>query len=273
MRAKFVNENIRFERGKSPKTSMDIGRTPKRQLEEMENILGEFGIHADYGETPSTGPKNYEIHFSKFGPDPYMSSDDISQYMGYLYTEEGNELADEDEEMVPGWVMTYADRPGHFEGYETLEEFLKAVIEIHYGDKDNIKAKIKGLSEEADKFKKALSILEGNGLNENVNFERGTDPKRSMGIGVPNLDNPKYKWADFDAKTSRNPWSKRWSRRAYETTYKGKTFRMYDQYFWTVVFEDGSEGFIRINPGKYSKMESIQDFIVEPEIREFMEWT
>ena len=108
-------------------------------------------------------------------------------------------------------------------------------------------------------------------VNENVNFERGTDPKRSMGIGAANLDNPDYKWEEFDATLSKNSWASRYIRRAYQTTYKGKTFRMYNQYYWTIVFEDGSEGFTHIDPGRYSRLDKIQDLIVEPAIREFMD--
>lgn len=108
-------------------------------------------------------------------------------------------------------------------------------------------------------------------VNENISFERGTDPKRSMGIGMPNLDNPDYKWKDIDPQISTNKWAKNWASEAYETTYKGKRFRMYDTYFLSVVFEDGSEGFMRVDQGRYSRTDKIQDLIVEPMIREFLD--
>lgn len=108
-------------------------------------------------------------------------------------------------------------------------------------------------------------------MYENVSFERGMDPKRSMGIGMPNLDNPDYKWKEIDPQISSNKWAKNWASEAYETTYKGKIFRMYDTYFLSVVFEDGSEGFMRVDQGRYSRTDKIQDLIVEPMIREFLD--
>lgn len=113
-------------------------------------------------------------------------------------------------------------------------------------------------------------------INENISFEKGQDPKIAMGIGKSNLDNPKNKWKEINPNISKHKYI--WENmdiidEAYETTYKGKKFRIYaiGMFHLSVVFEDESEGFIEYNPGRYYKDESVRDKVIEPKIREFMD--
>ena len=182
--------------------------------------------------------------FEKAELDPRDEEDGIINIQRWFQPEDEVQiLLYKDEEWDSGLMINWEDLEGS--GNDSAEQWLDPnEWEYHYG--------------------------EDREMYENVNFERGTDPKRSMGIGMPNLDNPDYKWEEIDPQISNNKYAKKWASEAYETTYKGKTFRMYDTYFLSVVFEDGSEGFFSINSGKYSRTDKIQDLIVEPMIREFM---
>ena len=107
-------------------------------------------------------------------------------------------------------------------------------------------------------------------VNENVNFERGQDPKRQMGLGTPNLDNLDYKWRFYTDEEVKALGKQSWLKQVIETTFRDQTFRTYGTYRLVIILENGLEGNIPLNTGRYYKLESVLEEVVDPAIREFM---
>jgi hypothetical protein len=158
IRAKYVYESIKFERGRDPRKSMDIGVTAEnRDIHKMEDNFkkafpevdhthtGEQHLHAPDGPHPSW----MTITASLNNPDDGISVDDRKEtYLDWFKTN-----TDYDEFQIDSAF----DRRWHPWGDHSLPQEYSQQFTFHMRHKDYIR--------------------------ESVNFERGQKPSQSMGIG------------------------------------------------------------------------------------------
>lgn len=158
MRAKYVNENIEFERGRDPKRSIDVGITVEnRDLYKMEKNFkdafpevdhthtGEQHLHAPGGPHPSWKT----ITASLENPKDDISVDDRKE----KYLKWFKQNTDYDEFKIDSAF----DRSWHPWGNPEYPEQYSQQFTYHMRHKDFV--------------------------TESYNFKRGSDPKRSMRIG------------------------------------------------------------------------------------------
>jgi hypothetical protein len=155
MRAKFVLEKIDFERGKDPKRSMSLGKNPFTNgiLDgvPIKNVIDDLPRKS--GLLSSIIPMSCEILGVKL-EDLYIAID-----------EDGSPLRDSYEAGYEWTADEEYDIPGH---------------DIYYMVKDEQSGFVHVMKEEIGE----IYTFGGNpGINENTNFERGQDPKKSMKLG------------------------------------------------------------------------------------------
>lgn len=157
MRAKTINEVQKFERGKDPKTSMDIGMTPERRLEYLEKRLEDLDISMRWSEDTNMGDGFYYIIVDDDG-----KLSDLNLQIGYS-TDEAS-MAEHDE---PGgfWM---ADENGEFiidpdEASHDPEILIKHLLKIKYDGIKDINEEIEKLKKRLDNLNKVKVFLENEG--------------------------------------------------------------------------------------------------------------
>ena len=158
MRARFVYENIEFERGRNPRKSMDIGvavenRNPERMKANFENAFPMFRGH--------TG----SLHGAKGDWTTYTAS--------ARNPKDGLEIEDRKEDILD-WFNKYTD-------YDVVKWESGFDRRFHpWGDPKNP-------LEWDQQFTVHLGYNEN--IRESYNFERGQDPKSAMEIGKASKPN------------------------------------------------------------------------------------
>lgn len=196
MKARFVSENVRFERGKKPHVAMDVG-IRKNIQEWMSWVYGNFSMEEgrDYVINPDYTIDtllNFEVPDMKIVEFPdYINFrtarlDFMVDYcglkslrgcpkrvMGY-FSCESNELTTLDyfPEKIQGNIFV-RDNPGHF----IFDQVLATIGTLK-------------------KYQKIYA--EDSHVDESIKFERGRDPKEVLGLGIYGIVDAEVKKLGLD---------------------------------------------------------------------------
>jgi hypothetical protein len=147
-----LNELNNFERGKDPKKTMDIGRTPERIFKELNNILEPLKIILDWDKDNNRGEGHYYAIPRGIEETPQIGyiTDEASQFE---YDEPGGFwMATED-----GIDISLSeDRNFSHDYYDVVRELVK----MKYGDINNIDKIIKKQEENIRDLKKIKKLLQ-----------------------------------------------------------------------------------------------------------------
>jgi len=151
MRAQFVNENISFERGRDPKAVMGLGNEEDRiigKLEELQKLIG-GRIVIEKGDSYGPDKTTYTL---------------LSTY-----------------KLGRGGKIRITFIPD-ISNYNVRRYYLACDYSFSRGANARLEGDIqKNVFDYIDKWLEKWNM---NILDETVNFERGKDPKESMGIGI-----------------------------------------------------------------------------------------
>ena len=152
MKARSVNEQ-NFERGKDPKRSMDIGRTPKRILAEFKKELDNLDIEIKYRKSDqySSDSEVYEIIFQE--DTEYWVNDDQYQ-MSYADDESAQkEWGNDDEEGPIGGFLIYSGDGEIIEGpTHDMNIVIKKLLSLKHGSIKLINDKLNWHDKEVKKL-------------------------------------------------------------------------------------------------------------------------
>jgi len=192
MRAKFVYESVNFERGKDPKGSMRIGdrvaqyeEMMRPWLEKVEEKAKKFGFIDNTAEVKEIWKNHYTDRFSEedeerdylirswrrkagriIGKKRYPTVKLELRELSSYWEEVSHHVRDANEYGVYYIVLSdpnhQVEFPGQaWYGFDTDDDLQRWTTDKHWEE-----------------------LITKSGIYESVNFERGKDPKSSMGLGL-----------------------------------------------------------------------------------------
>ena len=168
---KIVRESIEFQRGKDPRSSMEIGRKKDIVTDLMKIIISIRACKGVY-LVDSTWPR-YTKPF-RLGDKTYWQLQFVGDSYAGFRTTFKSEL---NRKLKEFGFDKYLDFPGRDVGRRSKEHWIYYLVKEGYED---IFSDISGGITSFDARK-----AEREGLLESIRFERGKDPKSQMGIGIP----------------------------------------------------------------------------------------
>lgn len=172
MKAKLVRESIRFERGLDPLTSMGVGDPYAQAIKRMQALADSEGLEFIEGPREILRINLPVVDYSK--DNTYNSTGQWNYKKGKF-----------DVDMIQyrvNWPKGWEDSP-------TPISLRKGWMFQGKGQDQSLMDRLPNM-EEAIRRIKASIVKERKkaGLAEGVNFERGQDPKKAMGIGIQPFD-------------------------------------------------------------------------------------
>ena len=156
MKTKLVRENINFERGRDPKAALGVG-----MINRIPHLLLKADLESGYGFNGKPGAiRNIEI----VGP--------VRIQINFHYRVQIKNL--ETDKIISGekYAKLLAEQAGVWDLFGNFYNVHHSSYEFYYTL----------LPEYANILQKG-AVYDYSDINESLNFERGQDPKKSMGIG------------------------------------------------------------------------------------------
>ena len=174
MRAKQVYENIRFERGKDPKRALAVGKYSNPKVVLFEEIH-EYCENEGWPGFEKTTPIEWEWEEPTFQaisiPDKGLKWSKVKTYTLYLT------------ENAVKCFVEYTDKDGTPDQDEYTVESFKHWIRILETNHTKRLIPVTDTSGSMTKIGPSYGYGSFKHIPESVNFERGQDPKTSMGLG------------------------------------------------------------------------------------------